>query len=154
MPVRNLTYIETLKLLEKVVDKEGLKIGKEIRDDIVDNCQGSARMALVLLDKIMNLEPEDMEKALELKISEENEGIDLCRALIKKESWSKVSGIIKNLKAEPESIRYMVLGYAKAVLLKSKNYQAWWVIDIFKEPFFYSKQAGLVHACYECLFSK
>jgi hypothetical protein len=110
---------------------------------------------MVLLDKISNLDEDDQVEAIQQKMAEENEAIELCRALIKKEPWKKVASILQNLKADPESVRYSVLGYARSVLLRETNqekaYGAYHVITCFADNFYDSKQAGLVMASYEAI---
>ena len=152
MPVRLLTHDELEKLVKRTAKRGKIELSEEVLDEIVNASQGTARTALVLLDKISNLSEEERLKAIQDKIADENEAIELCRALMKKESWSKIAGILKNLKGEPESIRYAVMMYARAVLLNKSDYQAYLIIDAFKDNFYDSKSAGIIYACYECIF--
>ncbi len=152
MPVRLLTHDELNTLVRRVAKREKTDVSDDVLEEIVSSAQGSARTALVLLDKVLNLNEDERIAAIQAKLAEENEAIDLCRALIKKEQWSKVAGILRNLKGEPESIRYAVLGYARAVLLKTKNTQAYSIICAFRDNFYDSKAAGLAAACFESIF--
>jgi DNA polymerase III gamma/tau subunit len=155
MPVRLLTHDELKTLLQRVAKKEKITLTADIEDELITSAQGSARTLLVLLDKIANLTDDQRSGAIADKLSEENEAIDLCRALIKGDSWKTVAGILRNLKGEPESIRWAVLGYARAVLLNKGDHRSYLVIDIFKNHFFDSKESGLAAACYEvCHASK
>jgi hypothetical protein len=43
------------------------------------------------------------------------------------------------------------MGYARTVLLKSNDHQAYHVICCFEQNFFDSKEAGLTKACYEAI---
>ena len=152
MPVRLLTYEELKTLVTRVCSREQATISQETLEDIVSNAQGSARTALVLLDKVVNLSEEERSAAIQQQLSEENEAIDLCRALMdRKADWRKVATVLQDLKGEPESIRYAVLGYARAVLLKSKNVRAYDIICAFEDNFYDSKAAGLARACYQVL---
>lgn len=151
MPVRDLTYDELEILTERVAKKEEIKITGKVVDLLVSSSQGSARTLLVLLDKIAHLKPSEMKKAIETSLEEQNEAIELCRALIKRSPWNVVSGILRNLKGDPESSRWAVLGYARSVLLSKPDHQAYLIIDCFKEPFYDSKGAGLVAACFEVI---
>ncbi|PJB50511.1 MAG: hypothetical protein CO103_02115, partial [Chloroflexi bacterium CG_4_9_14_3_um_filter_45_9] len=121
MPVRLLTHDELESLVNKICKRENVQISEDIREDIVIGAQGSARTALVLLDKILNLKPEEQTEAIQQKLAEENEAIDLCRALFAKKSWEQITAILKNLKGDPEQVRYAVLGYARSVLLGHKD---------------------------------
>lgn len=154
MPVRLLTHEELKMLLQRTLKREKTELDKESLEEIVYNAQGSARVALVLLDKVLNLEPDARIEAIQLQMAEENEAIELCRALLKKEDWRKITEILRNLKGEPESIRYAVLGYARAILLKKKDHQAYTVICAFENNFYDSKHAGLVRACFESIFGE
>lgn len=157
MPVKALTYDELKMLVERVARKEGLKISAKIVDDLVASAQGSARTLLVLLEKIAHLSEDQQAKAIADKLAEENEAIELCRALIAKKPWRTVTSILQNLKGEPEEIRWAVLGYAKSVMLKSDQqgaYQAYLVADCFRDNFYDSKHAGLVLACYTAITAK
>ena len=154
MPVRLLTHGELTKLVQRVCKREKADISEDTLEEIVNSAQGSARTALVLLDKVLNLKEEERAEAIQQKLAEENEAIELCRALIRKDPWKKITGILKNLKEDPEKIRYAVLGYARAVLLKKKDLQAYNIILAFQDNFYDSKAAGLVRACFEAVFGE
>ncbi len=149
MPLRALTYQELGLLLDRVCKAEKIKLEKNVQDELISSSMGSARSLLVLLDNIAGLKPSQQQTAIAEKLAQENEAIDLCRALINKDSWKKIAGILSNLKGEPEETRWAVLGYARAVLLKSENHQAYLVLDCFKNHFYDSKAAGLALACFE-----
>lgn len=154
MPVRLLTHEELEELVKKVCRRENLTVTEDVLDEIVTCSQGSARTALVLLDKVMNLKAEEQVQAIQQKLAEENEAIELCRALLQKKDWGTVTAILKNLKGEPEAIRHAVLGYSRAVLLNKKDTQAFMVIQAFRDNFYDSKGPGLVAACFEALYSQ
>ena len=153
MPVRLLTHDELESLVNKICKRENVQISEDIREDIVIGAQGSARTALVLLDKILNLKPEEQTEAIQQKLAEENEAIDLCRALFAKKSWEQITAILKNLKGDPEQVRYAVLGYARSVLLGHKDPMAYKIICAFENNFYDSKNAGLIRACFEAVFA-
>lgn len=154
MPVRLLSYEELDKLVKKVMARENIQLSEDVVEEIVASSQGSARTALVLLDKVANLEPGEQVAAIQQKLAQENEAIELCRALLQQKDWGTVCSILKNLKAEPETVRHAVLGYARTVLLSKKDNQAFMVIQAFQDHFYDSKAAGLVRACYEALYAK
>jgi len=153
MPVRLLTHDELNTLIQRVLKRENQTVTESVIEEIIFNAQGSARTALVLLDKCLNLKEEEREEAVKVHAAEENEAIELCRALLSKtKEWKKIANILSNLKGEPESVRYAVLGYARAVLLKSQSPQAYGVICAFRDNFYDSKAAGLAAACFEAVF--
>lgn len=139
-------------LLGSISDLENIKISSEACDQIIENCQGSARMALVMLDQIKNLEEKEVAKVVENIAAQESQTIELCRALVYGKGWSEVRTILANLKEDPEKIRRAVLGYASKVLISPNSRsvgQAFLVIQCFENSFFNSGFAGLVGACYD-----
>lgn len=136
-------------LLKTVLQKEGVdNVPQEALDQIVQDSLGSARMALSVLDGIINMEPADMLGAAKQTTAQQNASIDLCRALIGKRPWKEIARIIQGLDQEPESVRRAVLGYASAVLLKSGQPQAYIVLDSFRQDFFTTGKSGLTMAAY------
>jgi DNA polymerase III delta prime subunit len=138
-------------LIENVCEAEGQVLEEDVVEEIVDNAGGSARTALVLLDKALSLSPEDQIKGVQQRAEETSEAIELCRALMKNTSWVRVAKILKNLKGDPESIRYAVMGYANSVLMKKANDRARDILVAFEHNFYDSKKFGLTLACYEVI---
>lgn len=153
MPVTYLSDTAMEQVIRRVTEKEGIEIEDDIVSELASVSGGSSRKALVLLDKIRNLPPKQQSDALKGKSEDENQAIDLCRALLKKEPWGKVTKILKGIKAEPENTRWAVLGYMRNVLLGGPNHRAYEVICCFESDFFQSKEAGLVRACFEATHS-
>jgi DNA polymerase III gamma/tau subunit len=153
--VRLLNDNELEEVVQTVVDKEDFTITDEDMSELITASQGSARTILVLLEAISHLDEKERSKAIQRAVEENTEGIELCRAIMNdKTPWKKITTILKGLTAEPESIRWNVLGYARSILLSGKNIpQAYFVIQAFSEPFYNTKMAGLVAACYEVRFS-
>lgn len=154
MPVRALSYPEIEGLVQKVCKREKIELTKDVLDELVGSANGSARTALVLLDKIANLKADQQVEALQQKLKEENEAIELCRLLMKKADWSQVAKCIKGLTAEPESVRRAVLGYAASVLLNKNDWQAFTILQAFDGHFYDTGKPGLVRACYDAIVSK
>jgi len=152
MPVEMFEEESLMKLLRRVVKKEGVEVPEELLDSIVDNAQGSARFALVLLEKALSLDPTDRVAAVKAASVAQHEAIELCRMLLRKEGWQKVCATLRNLQDDPESVRWAVLGYANAILTKKKDHQAYVVLCAFENNFYDSKKAGLTRACYESIF--
>lgn len=150
--VNPLSEKQMTRHLKKVVEQEGVTdFPEEAYALIHQNSLGHVRAALVLLDKVIDLDPSSILKSIEQAASEEAQVIDLCRMLLARNSWKKIISVLKSLQEtqEAESIRYAVLGYMNSVLLREDNKQAYQVIDLFKEPFFNSGKPGLTLACYE-----
>lgn len=150
-PVRLLTEKEISKLMKSIIKEESLDVSEEAIEEILDKANGSARTALVLLDKIANLTEEEQAEAVKVAVESEKETIELCRALYQKADWRKITTLLNGIVAEPETIRYAVLMYARAILLKKRDSHAFHMITCFEDNFYDSKQAGLVRACYEVI---
>ncbi len=142
------------KLLYDVYEKNGghSDLSKETTTKIVDIAEGSPRKALVLLHSIVGIGGKKDQLEILDKGDINTQGIDLARALMERTpNWKKVAGILKKLEDDVETVRYIVLGYARTVLLSSGNKKAYVVIDCFSSNFYDSKAAGLAAACYEVL---
>jgi DNA polymerase III gamma/tau subunit len=151
------------KLLYQVAEDEGAFQGanrgfpKSIEEKIVENSEGSARKALVLLDAIINLDSEkDMLAALER--IEQAQGIQLCRLLLPpRPSWKDVSKLLKELeKEDPEELRLSVMGYMRSVLLSGGPIaqRAAFIMGVFERNFYDSGRASLALACWEACTGK
>jgi len=139
------------QLLKDVIAKEQVLVMQEAIDQIIQDSLGSARMALSILDKIINMDSKLMLEAAKQQAAAQSEAINLCRALISKRPWKEIAKIIRGLEQEPESVRRAVLGYAQAVLLKSDNPQAALVLMNFRAPLYDVGKPGLTIACYESI---
>lgn len=152
--VKSLSDKQMMKFLMKICKKEDAKVPNEMLENIGESSLNQPGIALSKLDRIITLPESKMEKALEEQLETESQVIELCRTLINKSSWKSVSKILTGLNEDPETVRYIVLGYANATLLKSggKTWAAL-VIENFEEPFYDSGKPGLTLACYRCVSS-
>ncbi len=151
LPVELLDNEQMLKLLRRVNKKAELDVSTDHLELIAENCEGSARQALVLLDKVSHLAGKARGKAIHERLDEErSEVIDLCRLLLKRGGWADVARLLRELKdVEEEKIRWAVMGYMNAILLSGKRMdQAAQVLQNFERPFYDSHRNGLTLACY------
>ena len=152
---------ELLLILNRVVKKEKVTIDKEILETIAENAEGSPRNALVLLEKVIDIE--NKKEAIEIiknGIIDEDDAeiIELARALLDtKNTWKEIAKILKKLKEnnkldEPETVRYIVLGYMSAVLLNgSMNKRAAIALESFSEPTFNTGKNGIILAAFNTI---
>lgn len=145
---------ELFKYLNKVIKQEELPVEKVVIPQIIENCEGSLRQALVLLEQAAQVDGEEGQiKAITNTSSDNAEVIALCRELLKPNpSWGAISEILKSLKEqkiESESIRYAVLGYMTSVLLSKGSGRAAGVMDCFLDHTYDSKFAGIVFMCHQ-----
>ncbi|NIS11210.1 MAG: hypothetical protein GWN97_04575, partial [Thermoplasmata archaeon] len=60
-------------LVRRVAKREKTDVSDDVLEEIVSSAQGSARTALVLLDKVLNLNEDERIAAIQAKLAEENE---------------------------------------------------------------------------------
>ncbi len=150
MPVSPVGENDLRTLAKRIMRREKMSVADEVIDELIDKAEGSPRAFLVGLDSIKNLEPDEQLEAAKQSITEREEVINLCRALIKGSNWSVVSKILKELDVEPESARRAILGYCQACLLNPKpNPKAFEIIDIFRDPLYDLGRPGLIAGCFE-----
>lgn len=150
--VKPLTDDEMMEFLSQIVDDEEKDVPEEILESIINSANGSPRNALQILERIIDLPVKAMKAAAEQTAETEAQTIDLCRELLKpKPAWKDVAKILSTLTGEPESIRYAVLGYCNAILMKGDNKRAYLVMSCFTEPYFNTAKAGLTISCYEAV---
>jgi DNA polymerase III delta prime subunit len=140
-------------VVSRVVGDEKKTIDDSIIEKIVEKSEGSARKALVILEKVLTLDNEKDQNSLLDKITLDQEVKNLARVLINpRVTWQETSSILKTLtENEAETIRRGVLGYSKAVLLSGGKLanRAYLIIDSFRDPLYDSGFPGLVAYCYE-----
>lgn len=147
---KGLPEADLRELLDDVCAAEKLQIDDEVFDRIIEYAEGSARHALVNLDKVALCK--DSKAQLEALVAGDFrvQTKELCRTLIKGGvRWPQIAAQLKAIDEEPESIRRAILGYANSVLLSSGNKRAWLIIEIFRDHFFDSGRAGLTAACWD-----
>jgi DNA polymerase-3 subunit gamma/tau len=149
--------IEELSLvISRVCKLEKSKLSNEIIEMIADKAEGSPRNALVILESVLGFDDEE-EQAKYLSTAsidqEDAEIIELARALLnEKNNWPMIAKILKKLKEsnkldEPETVRYIVLGYMSAVLLNgSINKRAIAALEAFSEPTYSTGKNGIILA--------
>lgn len=152
--LNSLQHNDLLKLLKRVCRWEEKNVPEEVLEQIATDAAGSARMALVLLDKVINLPEADMAEAAKSHKEQENAAIDLCRKLFSG-TFSECMAVVKGLPDEAESVRWAVLGYAKAIMLKGAQIdKAYIVMNAFKNNCYDTKMAGICLACYEVFYGE
>lgn len=128
-----INLIEENKLFPKM--KEDTVDG--IAGVCVDNAMGSPRQALSNLSLCLTATSKKEAAALMGSAADSPEAVELARALIQRQPWSKVQGLLKGMKdANPESIRHVVRAYVTAVALGNpKAGSALEILDLFSQPF-------------------
>jgi DNA polymerase III subunit gamma/tau len=146
---------EISDLVAIVAKKEGLPLHQSVKSKIIEVAEGSGRKALVLLNTIMGCDTaEEQIDAIE-KTSTTKQAIEICRALMRPDTkWNEMATILRSVEEEPETIRRIILGYCKAVLLKTSNATAASIIEEFRDPLYDIGTPGLVASCWNIINSK
>jgi len=133
---------ELTEILLNVIEKEGMDVEAEVVEVIVENSQGSARQALVHLEKCHYCESASDARKLLMVAGESKEVVDLCRLLINPRgaTWKDIQRCLADLKdTEAESIRIVICNYfANAIASqKSEKMVKHWlnVLDCFRGPY-------------------
>jgi DNA polymerase-3 subunit gamma/tau len=150
--ISSLSQRQMMFLLTRVSNKEEFNIDKEIFSKIIETVDGSPRQALIMLEKIVGLEPSDREEEIRKIEVEKKQTIDLCRVLMSSSKWGEVIAVLNTIELNPENVenlRRAVIGYCRSILLNSNaiNPKAFLILDCFINNFYDSGSAGLVHAC-------
>ncbi len=154
--LKPLNYKSMNRLLMRIIKKERKKISDIVIDKIILCSEGSAREALVFLNSVINLSDEkDMLNAIETSTIE-TQTIQIARMLFNpRTKWGDATKLLSKVENDAaEQIRYLILAYARRVIL-SNNFKvvsrAYAIITAFEDNFFDSKAAGLVAACYSVI---
>lgn len=153
-PIKPLDTDSIKEIVKRVCKKEKVKLSKKVVDKIAELADDSARNALVFLDKIILLEKEEEQLEAISQASVEAAAIQIARTLVNpRTTWPKMAAVLRDTKKEdPEGMRWMILGYAKAILLNGrKDPRAFQIIQVFRDNWYDCKAAGLVSCCYEII---
>jgi|GEM_PF-6310464 len=141
---------DMVKFLKKILQEEGKNIPVNVLRKITISSEGRPREALVMLDKVMDLEDTEMMiRVIETTSSVTTANvIDLCRALLKHENWNNIASILKTIEGDIEGIRRAILGYMSKVLLNKENDRAAMIIEQLQNSYVYVGKPGLIKDCY------
>lgn len=125
--IYNLKPIDTKEiytLLILVKDNENLKLPYDCLELIAEKCEGVPRQALSYLSQCRGCTNKKEVAELIESVVENNEVVELCRAIMNKSHWSSIALIIKNLKEQklqPESVRINIVNWFNACALNSND---------------------------------
>jgi len=148
--VQPLTEVEFSSFIKKIARREKVTLPDEVILSLYDKAEGRPRTGLNILEKLIGSSTEEMLEMIKSESEAENEAIELCRALIKKESWGSVKKILASImiKEDPETIRRIVFGYMTSIMLKGTNDAAFEIASNFKDPFYTNGKGDLIFCCY------
>lgn len=149
---------DLIKVINRVVEREELKVSAAVVEAVAEASEGSPRKALVILEQVCLLDGDKEQiEAIQATTFNKDVAYDLAKLIVynRGAKWPEVAKVLEGMKeVDPESVRYVILGCARASLLKNGGAQAFKIIDCFSRNFYDSKQAGLAAACYEVVCGK
>lgn len=129
-----LTYNQLYKLVQDVVQLENATVPPNVIRRIALDSNGSGRVALVALDKIINMQPDSMLDAVQAAMVEQKNTLELCEALINLSSWQTISKLLHSMgEYDAENVRRAVMGYCNSKLMRGDNPRAWIILDTFRQ---------------------
>jgi DNA polymerase III gamma/tau subunit len=151
---------ETIEAMVKsIAAKEGNKdLSKRVASKIAIQADGSARMALQLLESCLTQPTEKQQLDSIEEAVEETVAFDLAKAVMYKKEWKIVSSILQRLKDNPETARRVALKYAETVLLGDSDIKqklkASALINVFRYDLSESGRPGLTDICWRVCCGK
>lgn len=146
------------KLVEGVVAFKNRKITQKVIGKIAVLAEGSARMALQLLEAALSFDAEADQLASMEGVEGDTIAIDLARAVMYRKGWPEISSIISRLSVEPETVRRVMLKYCESVMLGDADFKAKARADVFiaffRDAWQDCGRAGLITSCWRCHHSK
>jgi len=158
--LKKLSNGQIITLIKRTLEAEGEGgVSDEVISAIANNSDGSPGQALMYLDKVIDLNPEEMLDAVQISEATKKQAFELGRKLLKG-TWDDVRKVLYNSKTkefliieEPEVVRRIILKYMQTVILgqSSPDNQtftcALLVLTAFSDNFFYTGKPGLTKAC-------
>lgn len=147
--VKSLNSREIMSLIKEIAEAENKTVDIEIIKKISMSCDGSPREAVKMLDMVIDVKEKDLAlEVIENTYASEASGIELFRAILKKEGWKNIAKIIEKLEAEPEQTRKGALTYFSKVLLSGGDVRTAEILEQFEDNYYDSGKAGLILSCF------
>lgn len=145
-------------LVAAVATKEDVDLSDKVCGKIAELADGSPRKALVLLEQILPIEDEDAQLEALQKQEIRTAAFDLAKALVwEKAKWPDVVKLINGLPdgEDWEGLRRMMLSIVSNEMLKANRNgpRAFYLLQVFRDPWFNMGKSGLVASCYEVCHS-
>lgn len=148
--VRLLTNPETVGMVQRIAEERETPLADNVAEKLAEVSEGSARRALVLLAQTLGIEDEAKQLSALQNEDANVAGFAIAKALMSRAKWGTLAALIKACTDEPETIRWIIMGYFTTVALGGgKNAErAVALIEEFQDNYYDSKKAGLVVSCY------
>jgi DNA polymerase III gamma/tau subunit len=142
IPTKQIDNKNMMLLLNRVAKAEKFDMDIELMNKIIDCAGGSARTALVELEKVIGIPDAKKRIAAISPPTTEKAAFDLVKALNLyggTPDWNEAVAVLNDIKAEPpESLRQLILASARTALLKlgsTKGALSYKVIQCLRDPY-------------------
>lgn len=113
---------EIFSLLEDIADEEDIDVPDGALELISEECNGSVRNAISMLQLIIGCDTIEEVKAVIGSTVDNTSVIDLCRTLVKSSSFKQVIPHLRNIKPlNHEGVRIQIANYLTSCVLNSKS---------------------------------
>ena len=122
--VRKLRGADMELLIDSIAGALDMEMPTELREAIAMAAEGCPRQALVLIEQVQGLKPEEALEMAENYSGFQADVLDLCRELTnfqQKGKFQRVLKLLKSIEMEPERVKRALLGYLNKVLLNCKT---------------------------------
>lgn len=139
--LKSVRFDDIMDLLAAVVSAEGLDVPDKFLGMVARACNGSPRLALVMLSMVQGCEDADEVATLLASPVDNKEVIDLCRQLVRGDlRWQALTATLKALEGMPaESIRIVIVNYLASCLMGAKSDKEATryldILSVFSKPF-------------------
>lgn len=148
LAVKPLADDDMAALIGRVARAEKFSVEEAVVDRIKEVTQGSARMAIKLLEQAMQFDDEESQVAAITGGETTAQVIDLCRAMWKP-NLKTLMGLARKIEDEPEKVRRIILGYFRKVMLDKPSEQVYKILRAFERNYFDSGAAGIAISLWE-----
>jgi DNA polymerase III subunit gamma/tau len=139
-------------LVKRVAKLEKLNASTAAVAKVVQLAQGSPRRALVAIDKLVGVDPDEHLTILGERLGEAVDAIELPRTLLKSNSYKDAMGVVKSLMEQEEDVeglRKITLAYVNKILASRKDPRALAILRAFRDAWYDCLFSGLIDAVSE-----
>ena len=141
-------------LINRVVAAESMSVESEVVSKIASAADGSARVALVLLNTLVGVDGAENQMKLISKADVAPAAIEIARLLYADQpcTWKDLAALLKATDEDPETVRLIILNYGRTLLLSKGQVRIHNILEEFREPLYgASAPALLASSCFRII---
>ncbi len=154
--VQKLSDDESLELINRICEKENIKLSKQIKYLLVEKCEGIPRRLLIGIDTVRNVKDiSDARVLLDYGVfDDEKDALDILKAVFTYKEWGEIKRVLVNVfkkNSNYESLRVGMMNLLSHRLLSDFSIpdRIDKMYDILKDHSGYPEKANLVMAVYK-----